>query len=121
MLAADPQAAARQLGRLVDREPQPLPDGAWRVASGPGRADFELLTRAMLAQRHPGADPGDLADEGVAAIVLRVDDLAATRSALAGLPCAASADAVVVPAALAHGVMLVFAAPRGCGQAVGDR
>ena len=81
---------------------------AWRVPSGPGRADFELLTRATLAQRHPAADPGGLADEGVAAIVLRVGDLATTRAALAALPCTVSAGEIVVPAALAHGVMLVF-------------
>jgi len=109
MLATDPQAAARELGRLFDREPQALPDGAWRVPSGPGRADFELMNRATLAQRHPGADPGGLADEGVAAIVLRVGDLATTRAALAALPCTVSTGEIVAPAALAHGVMLVFA------------
>ena len=108
-LATDPQAAARELGRLFDREPQALPDGAWRVPSGPGRADFELMNRATLAQRHPGADPGGLADEGVAAIVLRVGDLATTRAALAALPCTVSTGEIVAPAALAHGVMLVFA------------
>jgi len=108
MIAADPQAAARQLGRLIDREPQPLPEGAWRVASGGGRADFDLLTPAMFAARHAGAAPAGLTDEGVAAIVLRVGDPGATRAALSALPCTVTADAIVVPATLAHGVMLVF-------------
>jgi len=108
MLAADAAAAALQLGRLVDREPQALPDGAWRVVSGAGRADFELMPRAVFAARHPGADLGGLSDEGVAALVLRVTDPGATRRALGSLPCTFAAGAIAVPATLANGVMLVF-------------
>lgn len=110
MLVADPASAARQLGRLVDREPEPLPDGAWRVPSGAGRADFELLERTVLAARHPGADARGLPDEGVAALVLRVTDLAAARAALVAVPFAESAGALVVPASHANGAMLVLTA-----------
>jgi hypothetical protein len=110
MLAADPAAAARQLGRLVDREPERLADGAWRVPSGAGRADFELLDRAILAARHPGVAAGGLPDDGVAALVLRVGSLAAAREALAGVPFVASADSLAVPAGLANGAMLVMIA-----------
>ena len=110
LLAAEPQAAAAHLGRVVDRTPERLPDGAWRVASGAGRAPFEYLSRAQLAARHPGADLGGLADEGVAALVLRVTDLAQARRALGTTPVAESAGALVVPAAHANGQLLVLVA-----------
>jgi len=110
LLAPDPQAAAAHLGRLVDRAPQQLPDGAWRVDSGGSRAPFEYLSRAQLAARHPGADLRGLADEGVAALVLRTADLAQARRALGATPVAESAGALVVPAAQANGQLLVLVA-----------
>jgi len=80
------------------------------VPSGAGRADFELLDRAVLAARRPGADARGLPDEGVAALVLRVTDLAAARAALVAVPFAESAGALVVPASHANGAMLVLTA-----------
>ncbi|MCX7275240.1 MAG: VOC family protein [Burkholderiales bacterium] len=110
MLAPDPRAAAEHMGRLIDRSPEAQPDGAWRVASGSTRGDFIYLSRDVLAGRYPGVALDGLADEGTAALVLRVDDLEAARRALAGVPVSVSAGRLVVPASHANGLMLVLSA-----------
>ncbi|WP_270937125.1 VOC family protein, partial [Falsiroseomonas oryzae] len=51
VLARDPAAAAAQMARLIDRAVAPELDGALRVPTGGGRADFVFLTRAQLAAR----------------------------------------------------------------------
>jgi catechol 2,3-dioxygenase-like lactoylglutathione lyase family enzyme len=110
MLAPDPRAAAEHMGRLIDRSPEAQSDGAWRVASGSTRGDFIYLSRDVLAARYPGVALDGLADEGTAALVLRVEDLEAARRALAGVPVSVSAGRLVVPASHANGLMLVLSA-----------
>lgn len=108
LLSADPRQAADHMGRLIDREPQAMADGAWRVPSGSTRADFVYLSRAVLAKRYPGVALEALANEGAAALVLRVADLDAARRALAGVPVTESAGHLVVPASHANGLLLVL-------------
>jgi hypothetical protein len=98
----------RHMGRLIDREPQAQPDGAWCVPSGTGRADFVFLSRPVLAARYPGVDVSSLPDEGAAALVLRVADSARAREALARVPVFACGDKWLVPASHANGLMLVL-------------
>ena len=108
LLSRDPLAAARHMGRLIDREPQAQPDGAWCVPSGSSRADFVFLSRPVLAARYPGVDVAGLPDEGAAALVLRVADSARAREALGRVPVSACGDKWVVPASHANGLMLVL-------------
>lgn len=115
MLAEDPGADAAHLARLIDRTPQRAPDGAWQLPSGSGRADFVFLDRAQLQARHPGVNTGSLPAQGAAALVLKVRDLGqATRSLR--VPFAESAGRVVVDAAHASGLLLVFEAANTSGN-----
>ena len=109
LLSRDPLRAAQHMGRLIDREPQAQPDGAWCVPSGSNRADFVFLARAALAARYPGVAVDGLPDEGAAALVLRVADMARAREALARVPVTQCAGKWVVPASHANGLMLVLA------------
>jgi catechol 2,3-dioxygenase-like lactoylglutathione lyase family enzyme len=98
VLADDPAAAARELAGLIDRAAEAEADGAWRVPSGSGRADFVFLDRATLAMRHPGAALDGLPLQGAAALVLGTGSIAAVRHALGG-----------ATTTLATGVLLAFA------------
>jgi len=106
VLAADPGAAAAQMARLIDSTVATEPDGARRVPSGAGRADFVFLDRAALAARHPGVSLDGLPAEGAAALVLATRDLAAAARALGTAPGAP----VAAPATRANGVILRFLA-----------
>ncbi|HPU50411.1 MAG TPA: VOC family protein [Burkholderiaceae bacterium] len=108
LLSRDPLRAAQHMGRLIDREPQAQADGAWCVPSGSTRADFVFLSRAQLAARYPGLAVDALPDEGAAALVLRVADIARAGKALAAVPAVQSGGRWVVPASHANGLMLVF-------------
>jgi hypothetical protein len=110
LLSRDPQAAARHLARLIDQEPVAQPGGAWRVASGGTRADFVFLDRSTLAARYPGIATDASADECAAALVLRVADMAATRSALRAVPVVECGGMLVVPPAHASGMILALSA-----------
>jgi hypothetical protein len=97
------------MARLIDAAPTRQDDGAWRVPTGGARADLVFLDRATLAGRYPGAAIDALADEGAAALVLRVADLARAREALEAVPVLESpSGGIVVPADRASGLMLVF-------------
>lgn len=100
VLARDPAAAAAHMARLIDREVEQEPDGALRVASGGGRADFVFLDRARLATRHPGAALEGLPEKGGAALVIGTRDPAAAAALLGGSP--------VVAPSRATGVLLRF-------------
>lgn len=100
VLARDPAAAAAHMARLIDREVLRDADGAMRVPSGGGRADFVFLDRATLAARHPGAALDGLPEEGGAAVVIGTRDLAAAKR-VAG---------EIVPPLRATGVLLHFVA-----------
>jgi hypothetical protein len=100
VLARDPAAAAAHMSRLIDREVVRDADGAVRVPSGGGRADFVFLDRATLAARHPGAALDGLPEEGGAAVVIGTRDLAAAKR-IAG---------EIVPPSRATGVLLHFVA-----------
>lgn len=104
ILAADPAAAARHMAGLLDGAAMPEPDGAWRVPTGPGRADLLFLDRAALAARHADVAPHDLPADGASVLVLGTRDASATARAL-GLPQGAP---LIVPADAASGIMLRF-------------
>jgi hypothetical protein len=104
VLARDPAAAAAHMARLIDRAAEPEADGAIRVPSGGGRADFVFLSRAQLTARHPGVALDGLPEEGSAALVIGTKDLAAAARATG----TAANDVVAVPPARATGVLLRF-------------
>ena len=108
LLSRDPAAAARHMARLIDRSAAQRQDGAWQVPSGDARAGFVFLDRSGLAGRYPDSATGDLADEGVAALVLRVADVARTRATLDRVPAAECGERLVIPATRACGQLLVF-------------
>lgn len=100
VLAPDPQAAAKELAGLIDRVAEPEVDGAWRVASGSGRADFVFLDSATLAKRHEGVALEGLPAQGAVALVLATRDMAAASRALGGTPTGRATGVVLrfVPA-----------------------
>lgn len=104
VLARDPAGAAAQLARLLDRGAEAEPDGAYRVATGRGRADIVFLSRAALVARHPGVGTDGLPEEGGAALVLGTRDIEAAARALGTAPGAP----VAAPATRATGLLLRF-------------
>ena len=110
LLARDPRATALHLGRLIDQPAVAESDGAWRVASGGTRGVFVVLDRTTLNARYPGIATDALADEGAAAIVLRVDDVRRAAAALGDVPVTRVGDALVVPPTHACGLLLVLTA-----------
>jgi catechol 2,3-dioxygenase-like lactoylglutathione lyase family enzyme len=104
VLASDPAAEAAAMARLIDQAAVSEPDGAVRVPSGGGRADFVFLTRAQLAARHPGVALDGLPEEGGAALVIGTTDLAAAARAI-GVPAGAT---VAVPPTRGTGVLVRF-------------
>ena len=107
IVSPDPRAAADHMARLIAGGVLAEADGAWRVASGGGRADFVFLDRGMLERRHPGVPLAGIPHEGAAALVLGAADLDAAARAL-GRAALTSGDAVRVAPAQANGVVLAF-------------
>ena len=107
VLTRDAKGAAEHMARFIDGAPLREADGAWRVASGGGRADFVFLDRATLAKRHPGIALEGLGEEGAAAMIIKAKSLAAAAKAVSTAG-RASADRVTVPPAEANGVLLAF-------------
>lgn len=104
ILAADPQAAAEHLSRLID-EPTRQDGETWRVASGRSRADILFYTAETFSQRYPAAVREGASQTGAAALVLATRDLdAAARSSGA----IRHGDAASVPASRASGSVLSF-------------
>jgi hypothetical protein len=109
MLTPDPAAAAAHMGRLIDRVPQPLADGALRVETGSGRGDFVFLDRATLARRHAGVPLAGIPDEGAITIALTVRDAKAAAKAVGAKAAVVGPKSVKVPPAEANGVVLELA------------
>jgi len=109
MLTPDPKAAAAHMTRLIDRPAVALADGAIRVPSGGGRADFIFLDRVALAQRHPGIALAGLAEEGAIGLRIAVADVAAAAKAV-GAAGIAGERCVTVPPSAASGVIITLAA-----------
>ncbi len=109
MLSRDPAAAAAHMGRLIDRQPEKLADGALRVVTGSGRGDFVFLDRDTLAARHPGVSLAGIPDEGAITIALTVADAKAAAQAVGSKACVTSATIVKVAPAEANGVILELA------------
>jgi hypothetical protein len=109
MVSPEPEADAQQLARMIDGEVRNAPDGAYLVPSGANRADFAFVAKAQLTRQFEGVPLADLPERGGAALVLRVDDLAAAKEAV-GAAGVMTASAVVVPPSSANGIMLVFTA-----------
>lgn len=101
-----PTEAAAQLAGLIDGLAQPCGAGV-RVATAPGRGDFLFLTHDAFLAHRPSARRNALPAEGVAALVLRVTDLA-TAARAAGAAAVADASSVTVAADRASGAMIVF-------------
>ena len=110
MLSRDPAAAAAHMGRLIDRAPERLADGALRVETGAGRGDFVFLARATLARRHPGIPLDTLPPEGAVTLALKADDVAAAARAIGGKAAVTGPDRIEVAPPDANGVILVLEA-----------
>ena len=106
LIAHDPAAAAAHMARMIDSPPMAEPDGAMRVRSGGGRADFLFLNSLQLAARHPGLSLAAAPAEGAITLALRT----ARASALVDLARVPGAlvrgDRVTLPPERATGVIL---------------
>jgi hypothetical protein len=106
IVSPEPGADAQHLARMMDGEVYPG-DDEFVVPSGGERADFVVMTRAQLGKQYSGVTLDSLPERSGAALVLRVEDIAAAEKAI-GSAGVKSGSAVVVPPAAANGVMLVF-------------
>ena len=109
MLSPDPATAAARMGRLIDREPERLADGALRVETGSGRGDFVFLDRATLERRHPGVALAGVPDETAITISLTVADAKAAAKAVGTRAAVVGPKVVKVAPADANGVILELA------------
>ncbi len=109
MLSRDPAAAAAHMGRLIDRQPEKLADGALRVETGSGRGDVVFLDRTTLEKRHPGVSLAGIPDEGAITIALTVVDARAAAKAVGAKAAVTSTKLVKVAPAEANGVILEMA------------
>ena len=107
IVSPEPKKDADHLARMIDGEVRSQPDGSFLVPSGPGRADFALMTRSLLGRQYPGVSPADMPERGGAGLELVVNDLAAAQRT-AGVAAVSSGAAVVVPPAAGNGVLLAF-------------
>ncbi|MEN5084740.1 VOC family protein [Bosea sp. TWI1241] len=106
ILSADPAAAAAHLARLTDQAAVQEGD-AWRVASGPNRADFVFYDAQGLAARYPAAAREGARAEGVVALAIASRDLDAAAAASGAIH---HGEAATVPAGRAAGVIVSFVA-----------
>jgi catechol 2,3-dioxygenase-like lactoylglutathione lyase family enzyme len=106
LVSQAPEDAAEQLAGLIEGEVQSTGEGA-RVPTAAGRGDFLFLSHEAFLARHPGTKRETLPDEGVAALVLRVEDIEAAARA-AGETASTEAGTVTVSPDRANGVLLVF-------------
>lgn len=109
MLSLDAAKAAAHMGRLIDREPEQLADGALRVETGSGRGDFVFLDRATLERRHPGVSLAGIPDEGAITLALTVTDAKAAAKAVGDKAAVTGPKVVKVAPADANGVILELA------------
>ncbi|MGE0765461.1 MAG: VOC family protein [Hyphomicrobiaceae bacterium] len=109
MLSPDPAKAAAHMGRLIDRKPEPLSDGALRVATGSGRGDFVFLDRATLERRHPGVPLDGIPDETPITLALTVTSADAAARAVGKKAAVVTPRMVKVAPAEASGILLELA------------
>ncbi|MGD9806598.1 MAG: VOC family protein [Hyphomicrobiaceae bacterium] len=106
MLSPDPANAAAHMGRLIDRKPEPLADGALRVETGSGRGDFVFLDRATLDRRHPGVPLDGIPDETPITLALTVASADAAAKAVGTKAAVVTPKIVKVAPAQANGILL---------------
>jgi catechol 2,3-dioxygenase-like lactoylglutathione lyase family enzyme len=106
IVTRDPLITSHELSTMVDEPSTNDPDGGRRIASGGGRADFVVLTRAQFIARHPTVALGDIPEEAAIGLVLRVRDDANLRAI--ALPAGAMINdgVMTVPPIAANGVLL---------------
>ena len=107
VVSTEPAKDAAHLGRMIDRETRPEPDGAIAVPSGSDRADFVFLTKDQLGRRYPEVSLAGLPDQGGAGLVLASSDPGVTEKAL-GSSGVRSGGAVCVAPSAANGTLLAF-------------
>jgi len=109
LLAADPEAAAGHMSRLIGQPVTQEGDGALRVASGGKRGDFVFLDRATLERRHPGVPLEGLPREGGVTLALRIADADAAKAAVGTRGTPTRPGVVTVAPQHANGVILELA------------
>jgi catechol 2,3-dioxygenase-like lactoylglutathione lyase family enzyme len=108
IVTLDVGKTAASLGALINQPCTNEPDGARRIASGNDRADFLIMTRAMLAARHPGVGLSGIPDEAAIGLTLRVRDGTVLKS-IANAPGAVfNVGTVTIPPAAANGMLLTL-------------
>ena len=106
LVTQTPGDAAAQLAAMIDGQVLQSDRGAC-VLTAPGRGELLFLTHEAFCARHPSAQRSALPSAGVAALVLRAQDLGAAARAV-GAAAAGDSGSVTVAADRATGVMLVF-------------
>jgi hypothetical protein len=110
ILCREPTATAAHMSQLVGRSTEAMADGAFRMRSGPDRADFVFLDRATLERRHAGVPLTNLPAEGCVTLAIGGADLARAKDAVGSRAAIATPDAVKVAPAEANGLILEFRA-----------
>jgi catechol 2,3-dioxygenase-like lactoylglutathione lyase family enzyme len=109
VVSPEPARDAAHLGRMIDREARPDPDGTVAVPSGSNRADFVFLTRQQLSRRYPAVALDGVPEGGGAGLVVVTSDLAAAEKAVAGAGVRSRGGICVAPGS-ANGALLAFVA-----------
>jgi Glyoxalase-like domain len=109
IISPTPEVDAQHLARMIDGEVRSGSNGSFVVPSGSDRADFAFVTRDQLSRQFPGVSLAGLPERGGVALVLVAGDLAAAEKAV-GNGGVKSGSGIVVPPAVANGVMLAFVA-----------
>lgn len=107
LLAENPEAACVRMAELLGAGAEPITDGAWRMSTGDGRADFEFLGHAALERRHPVLRAEALPREGVVAMAVAVADMDTAAKSI-GVAFVRSPLAIAIVPALANGLLLLF-------------
>lgn len=107
VITADPAASASRMASLIDGHSRSTPAGE-QLETAPGHADILFLSKAAFAESHGVGEAFPLPDEGAAALVLRVASLDDASRCAGARTRPATRHSIVVPAAHATGVTLIF-------------
>ncbi len=112
LISPRPNEAAAELAALIHLTDTPSPDqpdghAGFRLPTAPFRGSIDMLSPDAFLARHPQAAHGSLPREGVAALVIGVDDIEAAIGCTGATPEPGRKQAWI-PADRANGVLLQF-------------
>lgn len=106
----DAKAAADHLGRLLDLPVTSPARGIWQVDPGASMGRIRFLSRATLAERHPGVPLDHLPERGGAALSLACQSIEKARAVLGPRAVRTGPASLAVPPAAANGALIEFVA-----------